>query len=309
MSKVIVAGSVITDISVIVENHPQIGETVIGNKLRYSPGGKGANQAVSAKRLGADVVFICRVGYDQNGENSVSFLNNEEIEVLAYIDYESDKPTGIAMIVVSEKTGDNNIVVVTGANDDLNNNNIDGVPIESGDILVAQCETPLETTKYFFEKGRKIGTINIFNPAPVPIESFDKFGIKVFPKALYDILNLTDILILNETELEKLFKVKYIDKDWIKVFKRSNIIVIITLGDKGCVCYVGKNYITVDGIKTNVVDTTGAGDCFVGAIAAFVAENGIKFDLDKALDFANKAASLSVGKMGSGVSMPFLKDI
>jgi ribokinase len=304
MSKVIVAGSVITDMSVSVDKHPAVGETIIGNTLSYSPGGKGANQAVSAARLGADTTMICKVANDVNGNMSLSFLKDEGIHIKRT--GFSQKPTGIAMIVVSEKTGNNNIVVVLGANEDLNRADINEAKIEKDDILVAQFETPLEVTKYFFAKGREVGSTNILNPAPA--NKVDK-----------ELMELTDVVIMNETELN-LVSFYYVrnpglyDEDTQLALLRlaaeyGNKVYIATLGDKGVIALFNNKFIRVAPIKVNAIDTTGAGDCFVGAFAAFLSRNNEAESLEQALKFANQAASISVTRKGSGVSMPNLTEV
>jgi len=301
MPKVIVAGSVITDMSVLVDKHPAVGETIIGNTLSYSPGGKGANQAVAAARLGADTTMICKVANDINGDMSLSFLKDEGIHIKRT--GFSQKPTGIAMIVVSEKTGNNNIVVVLGANEDLNRADINEAKIEKGDVLVAQFETPLEVTKYFFTKGREVGSTNILNPAPA--NKVDK-----------ELMELTDVVIMNETELNSIvgYSVSFTDEDMETALynlnaEYGNKVYIATLGDKGVIALFNNQFIRVAPIKVNAIDTTGAGDCFVGAFAAFMSRNNEAESLDQALKFANQAASISVTRKGSGVSMPNLTEV
>jgi ribokinase len=307
MSRVVVAGSIITDMSVQVQTHPKVGETVIGSNLKYSPGGKGANQAVSAARLGAETVMVGKIGNDTNGELSQYFMEDKE-SIDCYDVTRTDlSPTGVAMIVVSESS-DNNIVVIPGANDFLSVSDIDAIFRDhnlpkKGDIFVAQFETPLESTKHFFERGKEFGTINILNPAPA----------REIPK---DILKLVDILIVNETELEVISRTKVDVNDEKTIIEAIDNIgyfktIIVTLGKNGAFAMDQNDKIFITkGIEVNAIDTTGAGDCFVGAIAAWYAINsGSVIDLKEAMLFANTAASLSVQKQGSGISMPYAKDI
>lgn len=306
MSKVIVAGSIITDMSVSVEEHPKVGETVIGDNLTYSPGGKGANQAVSAARLGAKTVMIGKVGFDDFGKMCNTFIHDQGIYLS--VNY-SQMATGIAMIMVNT-SGDNSIVVNIGANADLKIEDLEDkdVTYEKGDVLVSQFEIPLETVEAFFKKGKEAECINVLNPAP----AID------IPKSIMD---LVDVLIVNETELESISKYS-INKNAlvdntitamnrISNIMRKNSIIITTLGDKGLIAMRNRYVIPVMPIKVNAIDTTGAGDCFVGAFSSFISSNDISSDKDlkEALKFANKAASLSVQKKGSGISMPYLKDI
>lgn len=309
MSKVIVAGSIITDMSVSVENHPKVGETVIGTELKYSPGGKGANQAIAAARLGAATAMIGSVGKDSFGEMSIDFFLKEGVSNNTIY---SNKPTGIAMIQVSKTTGNNSIAVILGANEDLDIEVFDrvAVDIEEGDILVSQFEIPLETVEEFFKRGRDKNCINILNPAP----AID------IPQSILDVV---DILIVNETEVEAISKFKInrvaatlIDNVITAMNRISNkmkkdSVIITTLGDKGSLVMRNRHVMFISPIKVDVVDTTGAGDCFVGAFASYISKNDISTNdgLKNAAMFANKAASLSVQKQGSGISMPYLKDI
>lgn len=329
--KVIVAGSIITDMSVMVNTHPIVGETVVGSELSYSPGGKGANQAVAAKRLGADVKMIGKIGnnnrlVDSNGLMCLDFLREESIDCSG-VSGTKEAPTGIAMIVVSKETGNNNIVVMTGANDYLNpvdiSINMEGRDdyynktdlLNEGDILVAQFETPLESTKRFFEFGREKNSVNILNPAPA----------KIIPDC---IMNLVDILILNESELftilgQPSFNASKVIEKWhdsdsisesisflLNGYLLPNI-VIVTLGKYGAFGMINSEHFMVEAIKVNAIDTTGAGDCFVGAIAAFSAKHTIvdALSLREAINFANKAASISVTIKGSGISMPYKNEL
>lgn len=307
MGKVIVAGSLIVDMSVQVKEHPSDGQTVIGKNLQYSSGGKGFNQAVSAYRLGADTNMIGILGEDEAGDTFREEIHAENI--YGYIATSWNKPTGIAMIMVNEK-GWNNIVVIPGANDNLSIEDIDEY-FEGyngrNNVLIAQCETPLKVTKHFFTKGKNTNSINILNPAP----AID------IPQ---DIMDLVDILIMNETELEIVSKTEwgytldYFKDAMRKIAKEMNMsekIIITTMGGKGLLALYQDEIIEIEGIKVKVVDTTGAGDCFVGAIAAFCLKNKIsnKNELISALNFANKAASISVTKRGSSLSMPYLGEI
>jgi ribokinase len=322
-NRVIVAGSIITDMSVSVNEHPRVGETVIGNNLTYSPGGKGANQAVSAARTGATTVMLGAIGDDGFGKMSLEFLQNQDIDISHIIT--NEEPTGVAMIQVSKKTGDNSIAVILGANENLKEHNVDGFVYRKGDVLVSQFEIPLPTVKRFFHKGKHANCINILNPAPA-----QPFG--------RNILNLVNILVVNETELEIVSPAKALKGfDWVQttedarnakeeIFRASlkqawsNLkvpILIVTLGDKGSYGVIENDIVYVPSLKVNAIDTTGAGDCYVGALASHIALSSNysnysynnKKSLEEAMVFANKAASLSVQRKGSGLSMPYLYEI
>lgn len=296
-NKVIVAGSINMDIVAITKKHPKIGETVFGTDLKYFPGGKGANQAVSSARLGANTTLVGMVGADNFGKELIKFI--EEQGVINKIGNTENFPTGTALITVSTETSDNTIVVIPGANFQLTAKDVDKVDINKGDILVCQFEIHMDTIKAFFEKGKKVGTINILNPAPA--KSISK-----------DLLKLINILILNETELEIISGSK-IDIDdensilnAITKIKIDNLSILVTLGEKGVICYIKDQIVKIEGKKVKAVDTTGAGDCFVGAIAAKLSNNS---SLIEALEFANTAAAICVTKQGAGTSMPTLNEV
>lgn len=297
MNKVIVAGSINMDIVALTERHPTVGETVFGTDLKYFPGGKGANQAVSCSKLGGNTTMVGMVGMDGFGEELIKFL--EEQGIKNQIGTIAKIPTGTALITVSTETSNNTIVVVPGANFKLSEKEIEKTKFEKGDILVCQFEIPIETILAFFKRGKKTGTVNILNPAPA----------KVISKEL---LELVDILILNETELEIMsqMKVDLTDEDSIsnaigkiKIGEQS---IIVTLGEKGAVGFIKDTIVKIEGRKVKAIDTTGAGDCFVGAIAAKLS-NG--FTLTNALEFANAAASICVTRQGAGSSMPTLEEV
>lgn len=297
MNKVIVAGSINMDIVALTERQPQVGETVFGTDLKYFPGGKGANQAVSCSKLGGITTMVGMVGSDGFGTELLKFLQEQGIK--NQVGTNSENPTGTALITVSTATSNNTIVVVPGANFKLTEKEIEKTEIAKGDILVCQFEIPTETIQAFFKKGKKAGTTNILNPAPAKLIS-------------KDLLALVDILILNETELEILSecKVDAGDEDSISnavhKIKNGNQSVIVTLGEKGAVGFIKDTIVKIEGRKVNAVDTTGAGDCFVGAIAAKLSK---KSSLTDAIDFANAAASICVTRQGAGPSMPTLNEV
>lgn len=297
MNKVIVAGSINMDIVVTAQKYPKIGETVFGTDLKYYPGGKGANQAIAASRLGGNTIMAGMVGSDGFGKELVNYLENEGI--VSLIGVKENIPTGTALITVSTETADNTIVVVPGANFYLTKNEVDNILINKGDVLVCQFEIPTDTIKAFFTKGKKVGTINILNPAPA----------KLIAKEL---LELVDILVLNETELEILSeeKVDFLDENSIfnsvRKIKNKNQSIIITLGKEGVVSFINDTIVRIEARKVKPVDTTGAGDCFVGALAAKLSN---KVSLADAIEFANVAASICVTRQGAGASMPTLNEV
>ena len=297
MSKVIIAGSINMDIVVTTKQYPKVGETVFGTNLEYFPGGKGANQAVSSAKLGAQTILLGRVGKDSFGEQLISFLKEQKVNTQIFV--EEKIPTGTAIITVAEETANNTIVVVPGANFSLTEKDVTNANFEKRDILVSQFEIPTETITAFFKKGREVGTTNIFNPAPAQIITDDLF-------------NLIDVLILNETELGFISELPVSVSDEqsiysaIKKIQKDNLSIVVTLGERGVLAFHKGEIIPVAGRKVEAIDTTGAGDCFVGAMALGVSENKSFFDC---LHFANMAASIAVTKKGAGPSMPTLDEV
>ncbi len=285
------------DIVATARRHPKNGETVFGSNLQYFPGGKGANQAIASSKLGAKTVMVGKVGDDAFGAQLIDFLKRENIET--NISIEKGVPTGTALITVSEETSDNTIVVIPGANFSLSKGDIENADFGKGDILVSQFEIPDKTIEEFFSKGRRAGTVNIFNSAPArPISA--------------EFLDLVDILILNETELSYISETSVeASKEEsiltaIKKLQRNHLKIIVTLGEKGVLAFDGNKITRVPGRKVDSVDSTGAGDCFVGAFAAGILSG--KF-FAESLAFANIAASISVTRKGAGPSMPTLEEV
>jgi ribokinase len=297
MNKVIVVGSINMDIVVYVDRHPKIGESLIGNDVQYFPGGKGANQAIASSRLGAETTILGMVGQDDFGKKLVKFIGSQGVN--NEISSTTKAPTGTALITVSIETANNTIVVIPGANQKLSEQEITKVRISKGDILVSQFEIPDSTIKFLFKKGRQAGTINILNPAPAkPVSK--------------ELLDLVDILILNESELETISGNNVnVDND-VSILNAVNSIrcvvhsIVVTLGEKGAFSIINGEQIRTDGIHVKAKDTTGAGDCFVGAVAASLANN---FTLKEALAFSNLAASICVTKPGAGTSMPTFDEL
>jgi len=293
-AKVIVAGSINMDCVASVQSIPRPGETVSGNDLNYYPGGKGANQAVAAARLGAQTSMIACLGNDGFGNTLTEFLTAQNIDLTA-VKTLDDTPTGTAFITVAADA-ENAITVIAGANAAVTKEQVQSAQISANDVLVAQNEIPPQTTQSFFEKGKEKGALTIYNPAPA-IE---------IPE---EILDLTDILIVNETELDFYFAAfKDADSTALKaedkaraLQKRSDQTVIVTRGSKGAMAITNEGVLTIEGLAVTAVDTTGAGDCFVGALASRLAAGE---ELSQAMRFANHAASIAVQNHGAGVGMP-----
>jgi ribokinase len=293
MSRVFVAGSINMDVVATAERHPRIGETVAGQAVRYFPGGKGANQAVAAARLGAPTTLIGRIGKDAYGDQLRTYLTAQGID-LTWVLETATAHTGTAIITVAN--ADNTIVVIPGANAWVSDADTAAPSLAKGDVAVSQFEIPLPTIGAFFRRARAAGATTILNPAPAIAFSAE-------------MLDLVDILILNETELGLLVKTELHDSDGdarlIEAARSLKIhrdkIVCVTLGRRGVLALVDDNPLVIPGRAVKAVDTTGAGDCFVGAVAAQLAGGSVIAD---ALNYANAAASICVQRMGAAPSMP-----
>ena len=298
MGRVFVAGSINMDVVATADRHPKVGETVAGKQVLYFPGGKGANQAVAASRLGAQTTLIGRLGKDSFGAELKAFLADQGID-LGYLQETAEAHTGTAIITVA--ASDNTIVVIPGSNALVAADDVRVVPLLKGDVAVSQFEIPLPTIAAFFQRAREAGATTVLNPAPAQTMS-------------RELLALVDVLVLNETELGFLAGVELSEDDSaariIEVARqlqaREDQTICITLGKRGVLARAGSEEFAVSGRAVKAVDTTGAGDCFVGALAAQLAD-GVA--LRTALTFANAAASISVQRMGAGPSMPTAAEV
>jgi ribokinase len=293
MGRVLVAGSINMDIVASALRFPRIGETVPGQELAFFPGGKGANQAVAAAKSGTTTSLIGRLGDDAFGRELKAFLAGQGVN-LEHVAVTAQAHTGTAIITVCD--GDNTIVVVPGANALVDAADVGAPAVQAGDVLVSQREIPVAAIAAFFARGRAVRARTIFNPAPVTASD-------------RDLLNLADVVVVNETELGVLTATDVGEDDaparLIGLARRlrraEDQIVCVTLGKRGAIALVGGEAIAIAGRAVNAVDSTGAGDCFVGALAARLAEGEA---IGEALRYANFAASICVQRMGAGPSMP-----
>jgi ribokinase len=294
MSQVWVFGSINMDVVAFAPRHPKVGETVMGSELHLLPGGKGANQAVAARRAGADTLLVGRLGEDAFAAELRTFLSNEDIN-LDHTAPVGGVSTGTALIAVAD--ADNTIVVVPGANARLAPEVVQATHIQAGDVVLAQFETPQDVTLAAFEKARALGATTILNPAPAAV-----------PDA--GLLAASDIVVLNETELAVLAQqgdaAAFAEPaEALRVAREirqaDDQVIVVTLGAAGAVAVTPDGNIEIAGREVTAVDTTGAGDCFVGNLAAALSRGS---DLSAALAEANLAASICVQSVGAGVSMP-----
>jgi ribokinase len=298
MSRILIIGSSNTDMVIKTGKLPAPGETILGGTFLMNPGGKGANQAVAASRLGGKVTFITKRGNDLFGNQYVGLLMREGINTECVIK-DPLLPSGVALITVDAK-GENSIVVAPGANSNLMPDDIPDKVFTSGksEILLLQLEIPLETVEYAATKAFENGMKVILNPAPAQ---------KLSDSLLKKIWLATP----NEIEAEELTgksitDMKSAGRAAEALKSRGVKNVIITLGESGA--YVKSRGFTgmVPGIKTNAIDTTAAGDVFNGALAEALSEGMVMKD---AVLFANKAAAISVTRMGAQASAPFRNEI
>lgn len=302
MNKVCILGSINMDMVVSINKMPLIGETIFSDNFKLAHGGKGANQAVASRRLGADVYMISKVGEDAYGVEIVNSLKDENIHVKNVFKDDS-RPTGTAIITV-DSDGNNSIIVVPGANMALSLKEIAKCKevIANSDIIVAQFETPIEATIEAFKLARENDVITILNPAPakkIPIE----------------LLKYTDIIVPNETEATTLTGVNVQDLESAKqaanVFLNKDVkYVIITLGDKGAAVISKEDEILIPAYKVNAIDSTAAGDSFIGAISTKLTKSNLSIDsILEAVKFGNKVSSITVQREGAQPSIPFLKEV
>ncbi|KJC55007.1 ribokinase [Bradyrhizobium sp. LTSPM299] len=296
MGRVFVAGSINMDVVATAERHPRVGETVAGEAVLYFPGGKGANQAVASAKQGVPTTLVGRLGADAFGQELRTFLAAQGVD-LAFVKDTAGTHSGTAIITIAN--ADNTIVVVPGANARVDADDVAAPVLAKGDVAVSQFEIPLPTIATFFKRARAAGATTILNPAPA--KQADK-----------DLLDLVDILILNETELGFLTGTELSDSDTPARFAEAarslaqGKIVCVTLGRRGVLALVEGHPVLVPGREVKAVDTTGAGDCFVGALASQLASGK---PLRDALSYANVAASICVQRMGAAPSMPTAEEV
>ena len=302
MNKVCVLGSMNMDMVLKVKNQPKEGETILAKSFEKIPGGKGANQAVAAKRSGAEVFMIAKIGKDDNGRYLKEKLEDDKIDT-SFVFEDKKETTGMAIITINDK-GDNSIVVVPGSNMTLTEYEIKAAynKLTESDILIAQFETNEDITINAFKKAKELGKITILNPAPA--KEIDD-----------ELLKVTDIIIPNETEAQLLTGVKVETLEDAQ--KAGNVFLekgvkysIITLGSKGA-AVIGEDFCElVEAYKVNAIDTTAAGDSFIGGLSSKLdCSNLTKENLIKSVRFGNRVSSIAVQRAGAQPSIPYLKEV
>ncbi|MCK4346486.1 MAG: ribokinase [Bacteroidales bacterium] len=297
-TKIVVIGSTNTDMVIKSDHLPAPGETLLGGTFFMNPGGKGANQAVAASRLGGKVTFISKTGNDIFGEQSVQNLKNEGINT-EYMAVDPENPSGIALITV-DSMAENCIVVASGSNMTLMPDDIDKAikQIELAEIVLLQLEIPIETVEYAAQIAYRNNKKVILNPAPAQ-------------KLSDSILKTIHILTPNETEAEILAGVKVTNTDTAEkaaqILKKKGVeIVIITMGANGAFIHTDSLAELIPAPEVKAVDTTAAGDTFNGALAVAFSEG---FNIEEAVKFANRAASIAVTKFGAQTSIPYRSEV
>jgi ribokinase len=282
-----VLGSINMDLVTVSKVMPHQGETILGQSFSTFPGGKGANQAVAAARLGSEVVMLGKVGADLFGTTMIDLLQQEDING-NYIEISTENETGTATIIVSNH--DNRIIVVPGANNELTPEWVMAheEQIKNSDLLLLQLEIPLESVVKATEIANKYGVPVILNPAPI-----QKLPIKLLEGVTY--------LTPNEHEFKQLLN--QATKDEMELIKTKSI---VTKGEKGVELQLNNQQIIIEAKQVEVIDTTGAGDTFNGALAVALTR---KQPLTDAVYFATVAASISITKMGAQSGMPSLSEI
>lgn len=293
-SRIVVVGSSNTDMIVRSDRLPLAGETVLGQDLVTAAGGKGANQAVAAARLGAPVTFVAKIGTDMFGDEALANFHREGLDT-RFVFREPGVPSGVALIVVGPD-GQNIITVAPGANNRLSPADIESARevFAGAAVVVLQLETPVETVTAAARMGKANGATVILNPAPA----------RPLPDEL---LELVDILTPNETEAEILTGEKDPTAAARRLLDRKLNTVLITLGKNGALFATGQEPAKIiPGFVVKAVDATAAGDAFNGALAVAVAEGR---NMDQAIRFSHAVAALSVMKLGAQPSLPTLNEV
>ena len=294
---IVIIGSSNSDMVVRVPHIPSKGETVIGKSFDVLPGGKGANQAVAAARLGADVKFIASIGLDSFGDTAIENFKKDSINIDSII--RPNTNSGTAFIFVDDN-GQNSIAVSPESNALLNSDHIEknAKIIANATHVLAQLETPIETIIHASEISKREQVPFILNPAPAQ-------------KLPDQLLSNTYILTPNETEASILSGIEVTDIASATIaantlLKKGVEIVIITMGENGCL-YVNENESKhIKTYKVDTIDTTAAGDTFNGALVYLLAQGK---SIDEAIKFANAAAALSVTKFGAQPSAPYIQEV
>ncbi len=298
-SGVSILGIFVADTAYLAPRMPALGETITGSGFSVGPGGKGSNQAVAAARAGAQVSFISKIGRDTFGD--LALKTYEEAGVTAKLTVMDDQPTGAAFIYVNDSTGDNAIIVYAGAAGTIGVADVEAArdSIAQSAVFVTQLEQPVEAARHGLEIARSANVTTIFNPAPA----------EAFPEEIY---SLCDFIIPNETEAAALvgFPIDTLDdaeRAGDIFLSRGVGVAIITLGGRGVLFHAPGQSVHVPAVSCGpTVDTTGAGDAFVGGFAAALSHGAGPL---QAVRFGCATAGIVVTRRGTAPAMPMLSEI
>ncbi|MBW8327035.1 MAG: ribokinase [Prolixibacteraceae bacterium] len=296
--KILIVGSSNTDMVIKTHNFPAPGETILGGRFLMNAGGKGANQAVAAARLGGMVTFVGKIGDDIFGKQAVQQLEDEGINV-DFVAVDPENPSGVALITVDKK-GENSIVVAPGSNGTLSSADFDKAiaELDDSEFVLMQLEIPIPTVEHIARMAAKKQKKVVLNPAPAAVLTDE-------------LLQNLYIITPNETEAELLTGIKVTDeqsalKAALVLNEKGVELVIITMGSAGAFLLSNGKSEIISAPKVEAVDTTAAGDTFNGALVVALSEGKT---IQKSIAFANKAAAISVTRIGAQSSVPFRKEI
>jgi ribokinase len=292
-AKIAVVGSLNMDLVVYTSRHPRIGETILGDRFFANPGGKGANQAVAARRLGAPVMMIGKVGADQFGEQLLASLQANGVDT-GGVQCDRDLPTGMALITI-DAHGDNSIVVIPGSNMGLSPQDMEEASdrLAKAKLLLLQLEIPVATNLRAAQIAKAHGAKVILNPAPA----------QELPS---DLLDLIDVLVLNESECAILSGLEVDGETNLMRAARSlkeeiTGEVVLTMGAQGAVWVGESETLHLPAFAVEAIDTTAAGDAFIGGMAVAMLENR---SMAEAVRLGNAAGALTVTQKGAQASLP-----
>ena len=296
MGRIVVVGSINMDLVAEVARMPRPGETIVGSKVSHIPGGKGANQAVAASRTGVPTIMIGALGSDAFADTLLEFLGSERMDISLITRVEGS--SGTALITLDD-SGENSIIIIAGANHLVSTTTLSEFEFASTDVLLLQNEVPEEINAHAARCAQLSGAKVILNPAP-------------YRRPSEEICQNTNILVVNETEVSQLIDQPALS---MTVHRIAELLaagagpvpgIIVTLGSEGLLARMDGEVIRVEGHRVQARDSTGAGDCFCGTLAASIARGQGVLD---ALDYASAAAALSVQRLGAGPGMPYHDEI
>ncbi|MFC6175331.1 ribokinase [Companilactobacillus huachuanensis] len=300
MKKIVVLGSINVDIILNIARLPLPGETMAMHDRSMAGGGKGANQAIAAVRAGAETSFIAKIGQDRSADFMLDTFKFDGLNI-DHVTKDEKAGTGQAYILLDDN-GQNSILIYGGANQTITTEDIRNAKdtIADADCLITEFETPLEASIEAFKIAKENKVLTILNPAPAKTYIPD------------ELLKLTDIIVPNETEAEAITGIKVTDQpSMVEAATKMHTMgvknVIITVGANGAFYSVNEKNGFVNAYKVNTIDTTAAGDTFIGYLASKL--NQDLSNIEEAMKFASKASSITVQTQGAQNSIPHLRDV